>query len=311
MEVNTQFASGYYPLYRSNSKDAAKEIFTTSVEKDSDCSAASQRGVDTIRTMSVSAKVLYDQQANIAIANKIVPIQPEQIKDLGIGFLTVGNVGYGMSAEQIRKGNLDDVVVRVKITKDKNQFETYDVNLSEVNPSNATAIEMFAFCQYADANGTGVKSTWGSWHTLKAFSNLSEEGLAYASIEEAASKKMNFVKILSESTFTMQKQATGEMLSAVDLFQMLKETFIETHKLTKANSKNEDDWRKMSDDQWEKLLARIDQYIDEYKEELENKEKLQKEAAMKAAAKAPAEWKTSAASEAARNAFVPAALTKA
>lgn len=90
-----------------------------------------------------------------------------------------------------------------------------------------------------------------------------------------------------------------ETMSAADVFKMLKETIVEEHKLTPDNIKKEDDWREMTDEQWDKLIEHIDKYIDDFKEELEEMKELQEEAAMKGAAKAPADMKALAASNAA------------
>ena len=267
MEVNTQIANGYYSAYRSTKRVDVKEMSAFTLKTDCDSSA-------------------FDQT---------IP----ETKSLGIGFLFVGDHGYGMSAEQILNGDSDDILVRVKITKGENNFETYDVNLSEVDTGSATVIEMFALCQYADANGTGVNSTWGSFHALKTFSTPFGERLEYSSLEEAVSEKRNWGKALSESKLTLEKQSTGETLSAADVFKMLKDTMLEAHKLTKENIKKEDDFRKMSEDQWDKLIAYVDKYIDDRKKELERLKELQEEAIMKGAASAPADTKTIAASKAA------------
>ena len=267
MEVNTQIANGYYSAYRSTKRVDVKEMSAFTLKTDCDSSA-------------------FDQT---------IP----ETKSLGIGFLFVGDHGYGMSAEQILNGDSDDILVRVKITKGENNFETYDVNLSEVDTGSATVIEMFALCQYADANGTGVNSTWGSFHALKTFSTPFGERLEYSSLEEAVSEKRNWGKALSESKLTLEKQSTGETLSAADVFKMLKDTMLEAHKLTKENIKKEDDFRKMSEDQWDKLIAYVDKYIDDRKKELERLKELQEEAIMKGAASASADTKTIAASKAA------------
>lgn len=78
-----------------------------------------------------------------------------QYKSLGIGFLNVGDTGYGMRATQIINPDSEDTIVRVSIALGGNEFRDYDVNLSEIDPSNASAVEMFAYCQYADSTSEG------------------------------------------------------------------------------------------------------------------------------------------------------------
>ncbi len=83
-----------------------------------------------------------------------------QYKSLGMGFLNVGDTGYGMRATQIINPDSEDTIVRVSIALGGNEFRDYDVNLSEIDPSNASAVEMFAYCQYADSTSEGSYK-WG------------------------------------------------------------------------------------------------------------------------------------------------------
>lgn len=69
----------------------------------------------------------------------------------GIGVALAGNMGYGMSASLVSSNSTDDVIVCVKLAKGGGNYESVDVNLSEFNPRNATAVEMLAYCQYKDS----------------------------------------------------------------------------------------------------------------------------------------------------------------
>lgn len=86
--------------------------------------------------------------------------------------------------------------------------------------------------------------------------------------------------------------------SAAEGFRAAKESFEKAHELTSENIKKEDDWRKMTDKDWEKVVDHVDKYIDAQKEELERLKELQEEAAMKMAAEAPADMRSIAASKA-------------
>jgi hypothetical protein len=79
----------------------------------------------------------------------------------------------------------------------------------------------------------------------------------------------------------------------------MKDAFEEAHKLTPDNIKREEDWREMSDEEWDKLVEHVDKYIDEYKEELEERIEQQEEASKKCAAMAPADQKNNASEKAA------------
>ena len=109
-------------------------------------------------TMGNAVAGNFGDVLNVAEASLQEP-KEHIIRDLGIGFVFVGDYGMGMHANQISNPNLDDVIVRVSMSP---QDESIDVNVSKVDPTQASAVEMFAFCQYADATGTGVDDKWGS-----------------------------------------------------------------------------------------------------------------------------------------------------
>ena len=110
--------------------------------------------------------------------------------DLGMGFILTPGSGIGMNAKQIINPDSDDIIVKVRLIGGNE----YDVNLKEVDPRNATAIEMFAYCQYADLIGAGVANThFGSWSALKSMMDPLG-GMECKSIDEAISKKLDWTK---------------------------------------------------------------------------------------------------------------------
>ncbi len=84
---------------------------------------------------------------------------------LGIGFLHEKNntVHYGMCAKYAENYSEENPVIKVNVTR-QGKTEEYHININEVNPRNATEIEMFALCSYADAKGMGR----GCWESLKS-----------------------------------------------------------------------------------------------------------------------------------------------
>jgi phosphoheptose isomerase len=174
------------------------------------------------------------------------------------------------------------------------------VGLAEVDPRNASAIEMFAFCQYADENGTGVNDHWGSWHALKEFTTPFGKSLEYSSLDEAATKKRDWSKALSQSKYSVEKKLSGEILSAADVFQMLKDTTIEEHKLATDETKTEAEQCASADAQWDELIENIDSYMDDFKKELNSMEKIKEETIVRAVADAPADMRAMASSNSMR-----------
>lgn len=218
----------------------------------------------------------------------------EIVTPLGFGFANAGMMGYGMSASLVEKPGLDDTIVRVKIATGSGS-EEIDVNLSEFDPSRATAVEMFAYCQYMDATGEGVNSKWGSWNAMKNISSP-YDGCDFGSLDNIMNKKMNWSGKLAQSqTSWMDPKTNAIIMSPADLIKMLEES----HKLTAQELKEEKDWREMSDEEWDKMLEGIDKYIDAFKERLRQMKEMQEEAAQKAALEADAGTEALAASSAA------------
>lgn len=239
----------------------------------------------------------FEDALNVAKAS-LQESEEHIIQDLGIGFVFVGDYGMGMHANQISNPNSDDVIVRVSMSP---QDESIDVNVSKVDPTQASAVEMFAFCQYADATGTGVDDKWGSWHALKFFASPME-ALEYKSYNDAMYKKQDWTMALAgNADYSLKSQSTGETLDVYDVFKMLKSTLVEQHKLTAKDTKAEDDWRKMEDEKWQKLIDRIDKYINSSVEELKKIREAQNEAINVAAAEAPAGMKSQAVNMALQN----------
>ena len=85
---------------------------------------------------------------------------------------------------------------------------------------------------------------------------------------------------------------------ALNFSDVLK-SYEEKNKITADSLKDTDDWRNVSDDAWDKLLERIDDYIDSCKEMNREMVKRQQEAAQKASSEAPVGMKSIAASQAA------------
>ncbi len=70
----------------------------------------------------------------------------------------------------------ENPVIKVNVTR-QGKTEEYRININEVNPRNASEIEMFALCNYADAKGIGTGGTFGSWQTLNYYrDNASHNG---------------------------------------------------------------------------------------------------------------------------------------
>lgn len=100
---------------------------------------------------------------------------------------------------------------------------------------------------------------------------------------------------------TRRKQDSSDVETEnPDISEVMKK-YLEAHEITAQKLREDTDWRDMTDEEWDKMLEGMDQYIDAFKERLKLQEELQEEAAKKAAAEADPAMKTTAASAAALN----------
>lgn len=241
-----------------------------------------------------NAKIEANQ---LAQSNNLTIEEPSDLKEhlssLGFGFISVGNLYYGMSASLVSSPNTDDIIVRVNLARVGQEGDTIDVNLSKFDPCSATAIEMFAYCEYMDSIGKGTNSTWGSWHMLKSVISPIE-GIKFDSLDSLKSQKMDWTKALSESKTVLKKYTTGEVTDSSTFLEMFKESL----KITSEDLNEEKDWREMSDNEWSKMLEGIDENIEAIREQIKQMLKQKEEAAKKAALQADSNMKANAISQA-------------
>ena len=131
-----------------------------------------------VYTNDYKNKSMLQQDYENTMKMKMPETENKENKVLGMGFLHDKNnpISYGMTAKYAEDYSEDNPVIKVNVTK-PNGKEEYLININEVNPRNASEIEMFALCSYADAKGIGTGGTFGSWQTLNYYrDNASHNG---------------------------------------------------------------------------------------------------------------------------------------
>lgn len=233
---------------------------------------------------------------------------------LGIGFLDAGGgVSYGMTASYADGSTVENPVIKVSVTKGKNNVESFEININEIDVNNATAIEMFALCNYADAIGKGTDSTFGSWNTLKNFAynaeHLEEFSLA-GNYEDFISVKHDWSKMVASMTNTyMQAGIYKQLMDGKKLAEIFKlSKGAEAEKSKDEQRLDEMDLRKFisdkrneiyeklkngdtevsipigaqsfTEEEWEKLLEKVDNITDELREAMREEYRKRLEEAM-------------------------------
>ena len=267
MQINTTVTREYYAQERYYS--SKQEPFTV---RDDDLMEGEEVAAD--HRTSKTAEECFDEMNSFRRSVVLDDLGTKETEPLGMGFILVkGGTGYGMTASQVVNPDFEDAVVRVKVASG----ETYDVKISEVDPKNATAVEMFAYCQYADANGMGINSHFGSWNAMKSMMMGSNgEPLELDSLEDATTKKMDWQGSMFSSKVSMLNQKTGETLSAADIIEMFER--MQKAAVDRDNEKNHKNWRDMSEKEWDKLLDGVDDKIEDMKESVQEEAEKTREA---------------------------------
>jgi hypothetical protein len=76
-----------------------------------------------------------------------------------------------MKAKYAECSTQDNPVIYVE-TNYGGKTVSYNVNINEVDPNNASRLEMFALCSYADDVGIGDDSTFGTYKTLCSYMEM-------------------------------------------------------------------------------------------------------------------------------------------
>ena len=229
-----------------------------------------------------------------------------------IGVTTAGNTG--LLAKYADSSTPVEPIIKVG---------DYEVRVNDVDPNNATELEMFALMSYMEDVGMIEKHGMASYSKMKAYASQSEyDGVCSGIYDEQAfwDKKQDWFAIIDNAKQTFsgmtetysQSVECGKLLSyfekwntkvsSRDLFREAVQKFHDDNQLTAQELKEEKDWREMTEEEWDKMLESVDEYIDAFKERLRQLKEIQDEAAQKAALEADSDMRATAASSAALSA---------
>ncbi|MCH5249385.1 MAG: hypothetical protein J1E98_05615 [Lachnospiraceae bacterium] len=146
-------------------------------------------------------------------------------KILGLTMLPYNDtLSYGMTAKYSEKSTEDDPVIRISSNYGGEQ-RYYDVHVNEVDPQNASQLEMFALSCYMDDKGITDGGSFGSYSKMKVYAqNAAYDGLCPDMQDPAnISIKFDWVSILKQmaQTYLGNAQTYSQYLSADGLAKSL------------------------------------------------------------------------------------------
>lgn len=91
---------------------------------------------------------------------------------IGLAMIPYGNsnVSYGMKAQYAPESTKDNPVIQVT-SNYGGQNVSYKVNVNEVDPKDASQLEMFALLSYSDDQGISDGGSFGSYHKMKVYAD--------------------------------------------------------------------------------------------------------------------------------------------
>lgn len=95
-------------------------------------------------------------------------------KILGLTMITDPNsdISWGMTAKYADDSTSQNPIIQVN-SNYGGKTAIYKIPINDINPNNASHLEMFALCSYADDQGIGDNSKFGTYQTLKSFDYMS------------------------------------------------------------------------------------------------------------------------------------------
>ncbi len=115
--------------------------------------------------------VIQDQKFKSSLSSAIEKVEKQQYGEI-IGFSTIMNQnnsrGWIMQAKYATDSTEENPIIYVE-TNYGGDKQTYNISINDINPQNASRLEIFALSSYADDQGIGSGSTFGTYSTLKTF----------------------------------------------------------------------------------------------------------------------------------------------
>lgn len=108
-------------------------------------------------------------------------------------------MSYGMAAFHSDKSTVNDPIIKISCNYGGEQ-RYYDVHVNEVNPHNASAIEMFAVCAYLDEQGVTDKGTFGSYNKIKVYGQNASDSGEFLDLQDSGNYNIpvDWIKMLRE-----------------------------------------------------------------------------------------------------------------
>ena len=107
---------------------------------------------------------------------------------------------YEMQARYAPDSTTDNPIVRVTV-KEGNEWVSYDVKVFEVDPRNASQLEIFAMMSYADDQGISRTGSMGSYKQLQMYADNAQQNGYWegnGKLEDFVGNKQNWMQMMEQ-----------------------------------------------------------------------------------------------------------------
>lgn|GEM_PF-775039 len=200
-------------------------------------------------------------------------------------------MSYGMTATYSVASTDEDPIIRISSSYG-GEKRYYDVHVNEVNPSNASQLEMFALSCYQDDKGITDRGTFGSYTRMKSYAwNASDLG-NFPDLQDPANAetKMDWISMLKDMSqlYFGIPEAYSQGLDASKLADTLtkwKEDIYNKLMSGETEPKIQIGGQALTQKEWDQLLDKFDSEEEkikklvkkETKEKIEEKKKSEEE----------------------------------
>lgn len=160
--------------------------------------------------------------------------QQQKAKILGITMMadSKSNMAYGLRAQYAISATKEEPIVEI-VSNYGGERTIYKVQIKQVNPRNATMLEMFALCSYADEKMLTEGSAFGSFRELKNYVSIAGNqklGHKTQTYDEFLYEKHNWETIVNymkeeflEAGIYYQYQSCLQLLDIFEYFEIQEE----------------------------------------------------------------------------------------
>ncbi len=145
---------------------------------------------------------------------------------IGMSSFGAGDGFFLITAGYAADSTTENPIMEVQTTKEDGTPDTFRININDIDPKNATQLEMFALCSHADAQGiSAAKRNGDSYMSLIEYARYG--GYEADNINDFVVKKQDWNKIVCEAAAAEPDNRSNIAEKWTQLLQDLLETFAE------------------------------------------------------------------------------------